>query len=1392
MELNGELAVNGQLYSPPDSTNVPKQDASESELSDLEDHEDKDESDFGEIEPAHWADDGHVPVFKPTYDQFKDFTVYMNRINHYGMQSGIVKVIPPEGWKAELPNLDEAIKTIRVKEPIKQDIMGTNGTYRQANILHQRSYNLPQWRALCEQSEHQPPAKRGERRAHADKNTRVTPRTRNSTPITNAPVVKRRPGRPRKVQVKIADDDDNESLNDRLPTPISPKFEEDTEHIKQEPLDKEDTPVRARGRQPKATSISARRKNNRRDAAGRVDEKAFKNFEYRVDGSEYTPERCEELERAYWKTLTYAPPLYGADMPGTLFDERTKAWNLGKLPNLLDVLGTKIPGVNTAYLYLGMWKATFAWHLEDVDLYSINYNHFGAPKQWYSIPQGSARKFEEAMKQVFPQDAKACDQFLRHKTFLISPSHLLQNYGIRVNKIVHHPGEFVVTYPYGYHSGYNLGYNCAEAVNFALESWLVHGRIAKRCECEQAQDSVWIDVQEIERKLRGEKTPEYYEVTDDEDEDDEDEEEDVGPIDLPTPPNSGAEAVKPKTVRSRKRKRAANDKDEKFKVKKVRRVNKIGKQPCCLCPNDFPSEPLLPTDNGKKAHRRCALYIPETEIVNESGLGDIVINVARIPKARMELKCGECALAIGACFQCDHKKCARPYHATCAASAGVFVEEGDTPVYGEDGTEYKIPDIQFICRFHRAKRDKRLSSKDLEKDKNIKEVALQLKKGDLCQFQSVGSKSWFAGPLVENRMDEGMLLVDILPHGTRIEIEYKYLMLPQASDYRIIKPSPNALPMPKSHSFATSKRQTDDTPRPDDKFGDSEIYTWKEFVEGEQPNNPAQVKVDLSKENQIWYYLGKKSTEAKAQFTEDIVNKPRFNPKGHFLETLPKPTYAAAISTPRQSYPASHPNQTAMNAARTRPLQQSMSVPRPEKPYMYKPRVPADTPFTVDSQALQQQRNYVSSALRDGSSISPQSWRPPLNGANFTPPSVRDSHSTGSTVPRTMPYSPFAGRTAYGSSGSGRPSSSKPRHNPFAKYAYLQLEHNKSPLAYKSPYKPEGGFMNGYQGNLMKYIQSTPNALSKYTSDGQSSSSSLINGVNIKMNSLPPPRTPYNRIPEISPHSPYSNPNMGAYGALPSVSRHTGLPSPPVPSRSSISSSTTHHCGGYAQQNAMLQQPSLPPPTGTNSNVSNSWERKDATMHPAIRREYMFHNQYQPSPTSQAQTLPQSKVDYQSYQAPQFPNAKQSEHPFQDAQKPDVPVQQRNPYPSNSPTPIRQQEYHPATAPSHHESPAPKPVYPHQQYFQRQQSYDVSFPSPDVTRQAQPQHVGLPQFSLPEVTKQPQHQQATLPRLPPPIAQMQAPIMHVPGETFAKIAECPPDVTTCVSQMMANLRKAAL
>lgn len=69
--------------------------------------------------------------------------------------------------------------------------------------------------------------------------------------------------------------------------------------------------------------------------------------------------------------------------------QNIQEWNIGHLNTLLDMVeqecGIVIEGVNTPYLYFGMWKTTFAWHTEDMDLYSINYLHFGQSKSWSVI-----------------------------------------------------------------------------------------------------------------------------------------------------------------------------------------------------------------------------------------------------------------------------------------------------------------------------------------------------------------------------------------------------------------------------------------------------------------------------------------------------------------------------------------------------------------------------------------------------------------------------------------------------------------------------------------------------------------------------------------------------------------------------------------------------------------------------------------------------------------------------------------------------------------------------------------------------------------------------------------------------------------------------------------------
>ena len=85
-----------------------------------------------------------------------------------------------------------------------------------------------------------------------------------------------------------------------------------------------------------------------------------------------------------------------------MFTDETTAWNVAHLPSALTRLlpssGKSLPGVNTPYLYFGMWRATFAWHVEDMDLFSINYIHFGAPKFWYAIPQGKSVQMENTMR----------------------------------------------------------------------------------------------------------------------------------------------------------------------------------------------------------------------------------------------------------------------------------------------------------------------------------------------------------------------------------------------------------------------------------------------------------------------------------------------------------------------------------------------------------------------------------------------------------------------------------------------------------------------------------------------------------------------------------------------------------------------------------------------------------------------------------------------------------------------------------------------------------------------------------------------------------------------------------------------------------------------------------
>lgn len=230
-----------------------------------------------------------------------------------------------------------------------------------------------------------------------------------------------------------------------------------------------------------------------------------------------------ELERAYWRMVESAEDVvieYGNDLDTTtygsgfprrpdLMDDATKnfnahavssltpaalcedmsrpeyyencGWNLNNLPfwqgSLLRYIRAPLNGVNVPWLYMGMLFSTFCWHNEDNFMYSVNYLHSGAAKQWYAVPGGKAEAMERVLKGFLKEQFDESPDLLHHMATLFSPM-LLQRSGVPVFRAVQEAGQFMVTFPKSFHAGFSYGFNCAEAVNFSSPDWVRFGREA--------------------------------------------------------------------------------------------------------------------------------------------------------------------------------------------------------------------------------------------------------------------------------------------------------------------------------------------------------------------------------------------------------------------------------------------------------------------------------------------------------------------------------------------------------------------------------------------------------------------------------------------------------------------------------------------------------------------------------------------------------------------------------------------------------------------------------------------------------------------------------------------------------------------------------------------------
>ncbi|KAI5118500.1 hypothetical protein M0805_004000 [Coniferiporia weirii] len=645
-----------------------------------------------------------IPVFKPTMEEFSDFEMYMSRVECWGMRSGIVKIVPPAEWSKALPSVCAQLSDISIKSPIEQHMLGRSGLYRQQNIEKRKAISVREWAELCAKEDYRAPAlDEVGLKAAGERGLDGRRRNKRRVDTTKEEI--------ETVNVVVKGEAEDEPGLDAAPTPMpapevvaSPDADADGDN-NNDGADEENATVpaaRKRRVQTRADRDAALAKRAALDATFmETFDPATAWLPRDMKPTDYTPAFCATLERRYWRNCGLGrPPWYGADTAGSLFTDATEAWNVSCLPSalarLLPASSNGLPGVNMPYLYFGMWRATFAWHVEDMDLFSINYIHFGAPKFWYAVPQARAVQLENTLRSFFPSDVAQCRQFLRHKSFLASPTLLAQS-SCKPNTLVQHAGEFVVTYPRGYHAGFNLGFNCAESVNFALDSWLDIGRKAQVCGC--IGDSVRIDVD----ALLLEREEERREAS--------------KPRSSRSRKSEGGTDAKPSSARKRKFDGTGLSKSKKPKIKveaiddcldpsssasiKQKIMLKVPKDlgpfPCCLCVSreqvgllrvhDPPGawagcHNYTPRDAAGcetwHAHEACAMIVPETwvdEVFDGAGNAEkVVFGVDAIVRDRWTLKCTSCqksrAKAHGAPIQCTKGKCPKAFHVSCARESG--------------------------------------------------------------------------------------------------------------------------------------------------------------------------------------------------------------------------------------------------------------------------------------------------------------------------------------------------------------------------------------------------------------------------------------------------------------------------------------------------------------------------------------------------------------------------------------------------------------------------------------------------------------------------------------------------------------------------------------------------
>jgi len=104
------------------------------------------------------SSDLEVPVFYPTYEEFKDFSAFISSIEARGAHRiGLAKIVPPKEWLARhMGYKHKEIDEKMVENPIKQEVHGKDGAYSVFNI-QQRSIKLSSFQRLASSNRYAAP-----------------------------------------------------------------------------------------------------------------------------------------------------------------------------------------------------------------------------------------------------------------------------------------------------------------------------------------------------------------------------------------------------------------------------------------------------------------------------------------------------------------------------------------------------------------------------------------------------------------------------------------------------------------------------------------------------------------------------------------------------------------------------------------------------------------------------------------------------------------------------------------------------------------------------------------------------------------------------------------------------------------------------------------------------------------------------------------------------------------------------------------------------------------------------------------------------------------------------------------------------------------------------------